>query len=332
MNKQHIILYQKNVMHPKYISTILFNDQDIILYIVKNNEALKERLKLYQIDCILYECDFLTKENIIDINMLEKLSIPYLLVVEKIAENINIDKQKVIFKPQEFSLHNVYTNQLIVRIKSLYPQKRVQPKSVGTISQNVIGIGASTGGPHAILEILKQLPNTMPGIVIVQHMTDSNTISFVQYLESHCDLKVKVAIEDEVIKDGVVYVAKQKQHLIIQKEIQGYSLHYQNGEKVNCVCPSIDVFFDSMAQQVGEKAIGILLTGMGSDGASGLKKLKEKGALTIIQDKESSEMESMPQEAKRLKAHCRELSLSTISGYLIQYFHKERSSENNGNK
>lgn len=320
MEKQHIILYQKNVSYPQYIPTLLSKDKELVLHIVKDIESILERMNFTQIFCILYECDIFTSKNISDIRKIQDLHIPYLIIASQFNEKKIINMDQVIIKSEQRSLSTVFSSQLIVRIKSLYPQMKTFQKKDGFISTHIIGIGASTGGPHAIAEILKGLSKDIGGIIIVQHMTDANTSSFADYLNNTCDFYVKVAQENDIVRDGVVYIAKQKQHLKIKRKHDGYHLHYQSGEKVNCVCPSIDVLFESMAHQLGALGVGILLTGMGSDGASGLKKMKNAGALTIIQDEETSDLYGMPKVAKSINAYQKEMALSKISEYLMHYF------------
>lgn len=331
MNLQHVILYQKNVCHPRYIVSLLAKEREIVIHIVKNFDEIKIQNNLNKLHCILYECDDFTKKNIVDIKKLEDLNIPYLILVNCIGEDICIDNKNVILKSKELSLAPVFSSQLIVRIKSLYLQVAKAKKNVGLISTKIIAIGASTGGPHAISTILKELPVNIGGIVIVQHMNDNNITSFVNYLDGICDLKVKVAQENDIVRNGVVYIARQRQHLTIKKADNGYHLHYTPGKKINCMCPSIDVLFHSVALQAGISAVGILLTGMGSDGSRGLKEMKKAGALTIIQDEKTSDIYSMPKEAKKINAYQKELPLHKISECLIQYFKiKEKGKLDNG--
>lgn len=323
MNYQHVILYQNQVKHYNYILSLLANNHEIIVHVTKDLDAIKERIKFNQIDCILYECDVFTKSSLMELKKIAKLNIPYLILTEYIQDNIYLDQHKVILKNIYQSQASVFSSQLIVAIKSMYSKTLKVEKTIGLVSSGVIAIGASTGGPHAISMILKELPLGIEGIVIVQHMSDNNIDSFVEYLNGLCSLKVTVAKENDLIKNGVVYVAKQRKHLVIKSEKDGFHLHYIDSNKVNCVCPSIDVLFESMACQVKRAATGILLTGMGSDGAIGLKKMKDAGALTIIQDEKSCILYSMPKEAKKIKAFQKELSLQDISKYLIMHFNRK---------
>lgn len=323
MNYQHVILYQNQVKHYNYILSLLANNHEIIVHVTKDFDAIKERIKFNQIDCILYECDVFTRSSLMELKKIAKLNIPYLILTEYIQDNIYLDQHKVILKNIYQSQASVLSSQLIVAIKSMYSKTLKVEKTIDLVSSGVIAIGASTGGPHAISMILKELPLGIEGIVIVQHMSDNNIDSFVEYLNGLCSLKVTVAKENDLIKNGVVYVAKQRKHLVIKSEKDGFHLHYIDSNKVNCVCPSIDVLFESMACQVKRAATGILLTGMGSDGAIGLKKMKDAGALTIIQDEKSCVLYSMPKEAKKIKAFQKELSLQDISKYLIMHFNRK---------
>lgn len=323
MNYQHVILYQNQVKHYNYILSLLANNHEIIVHVTKDLDAIKERIKFNQIDCILYECDVFTRSSLMELKKIAKLNIPYLILTEYIQDNIYLDQHKVILKNIYQSQASVLSSQLIVAIKSMYSKTLKVEKTIDLVSSGVIAIGASTGGPHAISMILKELPLGIEGIVIVQHMSDNNIDSFVEYLNGLCSLKVTVAKENDLIKNGVVYVAKQRKHLVIKSEKDGFHLHYIDSNKVNCVCPSIDVLFESMACQVKRAATGILLTGMGSDGAIGLKKMKDAGALTIIQDEKSCVLYSMPKEAKKIKAFQKELSLQDISKYLIMHFNRK---------
>lgn len=322
MNQQHVILYQADVKTPQYIPSLLLNDQEIRLYVVKDFHSIKERMQFYHLHCILYECDVFDQKHQNDIKKIEALHIPYLIITNQLNDK-TVDRHKVIMKSNKTSISTVFSHQLIVRIKSIYQNHVKKEKKEGVVSTHIIGMGASTGGPHAILEVLKGLPKDIAGIVIVQHMSEMNIISFVHYLNTACHLKVKVAHENDIVKNGVVYIAHSTKHLIIKRKKDGFHLHYIDGKKVNCVRPSIDVLFHSIALQAGLLGVGILLTGMGSDGANGLKAMKEAGALTIIQDEQTSALYSMPKEAKKLKAYQKELPIYRMSEYLIKYFHQK---------
>jgi two-component system chemotaxis response regulator CheB len=189
-------------------------------------------------------------------------------------------------------------------------------------NQKIIAIGASTGGTNAILSVLKDLSVYTPGIVIVQHMPVQFTKAFANRLNQLCNIYVKEAEDGDVITPGLALIARGDKHMLVKKQGAQYVVQLLDGPMVNRHKPSVDVLFRSMANQVGSQAIGILLTGMGDDGARGLLEMKETKAITIAQDEKSSVVYGMPREAIRLEAQKFILSLSEIGEYLIHLTQK----------
>lgn len=181
----------------------------------------------------------------------------------------------------------------------------------------VIAIGASTGGTEAILEVVKNLPPTTPGIVIVQHMPASFTSLYAQRLDKTCKMSAKEAADNDRVEPGKIIIAAGEYHMTLKKDERGYYIRSQRGEKVSGHCPSVDVLFDSVADTAGKDAVGVLLTGMGADGAKGLTKMKSKGAYTIGQDKETCVVYGMPMEAYKMGGVTRQLPLDQIGDELI---------------
>lgn len=332
MNELHIVHYQKDVENYAFISSLLAKDVSIHLHHVERLADVKNSFA-YTIHCILYECDTITKESLKDIQICKDVNIPVFIVAKQVAVDKQLLDVPILYKPEEQRVSALFMNQLLVNIRCIqtYQSSHGYQKPIGNISHGLIAMGASTGGPKALAAILKKMPVWMCGIVIVQHMIDANISSFAKYLNQMCEVQVKVAEENEIIKQGTVYIAKQKQHLVVKKAVDGLHLHYEKGAKVNCVCPSIDVLFQSLAQLHDPNITGVLLTGMGVDGAKGLKEMKEKGLFTIIQNKESCELYGMPKEAKLIQAYHRELALEHIGDYLIYHYanlhqKKERTS------
>lgn len=169
---------------------------------------------------------------------------------------------------------------------------------------DIIAIGASTGGTEAIHSVLTELPPTVPGIVIVQHIPAVFSRMFAERLDRSTRFQVSEAKSGAEIKKGQVLVAPGGQHLTIKKVGSGYGYQAEcfQGAKVNGHCPSVDVLFESVAAEAGERAVGIILTGMGSDGAKGMLSLRKKGARTIGQDEESAVIYGMPKAAFNLDA------------------------------
>jgi two-component system chemotaxis response regulator CheB len=193
-------------------------------------------------------------------------------------------------------------------------RKRIVPYT-GTI----IFIGASTGGTEAIREVLTRLPAGMPPILMTQHMPEMFTGSFAQRLDSMSAISVKEAEQGEIIEPGVAYLAPGHSHLLIKKaERGGYLCELSRGEPVNRHRPSVDVLFNSAAEQVGTGAIGVLLTGMGKDGAAGLLRMMKAGAWTIGQDKASCVVYGMPREAALLGALKEVVTITEVAAHILQ--------------
>jgi two-component system chemotaxis response regulator CheB len=154
--------------------------------------------------------------------------------------------------------------------------------------RRIIAIGASTGGTEAIYHILRELPENTPGIVIVQHIPPVFSQKLAERLNELTDLKVKEAKTGDYVENGQVLIAPGDQHMEVKKIGDHYKIYCHPGDKVNGHCPSIDVLFESVAKQAGKMAIGVILTGMGYDGAKGLLSMRRSGARTIGQDEKNS--------------------------------------------
>lgn len=187
---------------------------------------------------------------------------------------------------------------------------------------SLIAIGASTGGTEAIIEVVKDLPATTPGIVIVQHMPANFTALYAQRLNRICKMQVKEACDLDRLSQGQIILAAGEFHMTLKKDAAGYYIRSQPGAKVSGHCPSVDVLFESVAKAAGKNAIGVILTGMGSDGARGIKLMHDMGCYTIGQDKDSCVVYGMPMEAYKLKAISRQLPLDQIGDELIYYLKK----------
>ncbi len=191
------------------------------------------------------------------------------------------------------------------------------------LNNYVIAIGASTGGTEATLAVLKDLPADTPGIVVVQHMPAGFTKMYADRLNRTCKMRVKEAQNGDPIVRGQVLIAPGDFHMRVMLSGSGYAVKCSHEEKVSGHMPSVDVLFDSMAQNV-TSGMGIILTGMGRDGANGLLKMRKKGFYTIGQSKESCVVYGMPMEAFKLGAVHTEAPCEKIGGMIIGHLNGMR--------
>ena len=195
---------------------------------------------------------------------------------------------------------------------------RVPVQSIGRVStEKLVCIGASTGGTEAIKEILTQLPADSPGIVITQHMPPGFTTSFAARLNSLCQITVQEAVNGERILPGHAYIAPGGKHFHVGRSGANYVAVVEDGELVNRHRPSVEVLFKSVAAFAGRNAFGIMLTGMGNDGAAAMREMKDAGSYNYVQDEASCVVFGMPREAILRGAADEVLPLSGIAPALL---------------
>lgn len=194
------------------------------------------------------------------------------------------------------------------------------PTSV--LNSTIIGLGASTGGTEATLAVLKQLPAHMPGIVVTQHMPEGFTAMYAERLNRLCNLTVKEAKNGDMIRPGQVLIAPGGMQMEVVRSNLSYAVRVFPGQKVSGHAPSVDALFTSIAKNVTINQVGIIMTGMGRDGADGLLQMKKKGAFTIGQDKESCVVYGMPMEAYKIGAVDIQSSCNNIPSVLMNHLKK----------
>lgn len=183
----------------------------------------------------------------------------------------------------------------------------------------IIGLGASTGGTEATLAVLRRLPANIPGMVIVQHMPPGFTKMYAERLDRICKMKVKEAEHGDEIVRGQVLIAPGDKQMRVVRNGNRYTVSCMPGEKVSGHCPSVDALFHSMAENVRCHMVGIIMTGMGSDGAKGLLEMRKKGAYTIGQDKESCVVYGMPMVAHNIGAVMQQAPCENIANVLVRH-------------
>ncbi|MBI2947144.1 MAG: chemotaxis response regulator protein-glutamate methylesterase [Verrucomicrobia bacterium] len=252
---------------------------------------------------------------------------------EKAYEALEAGAVEVLGKPTSSAEARDFAIQLLQKVKSA-AAARLRPALVNRDAslqepidaapdrRQVILLGASTGGTEALKEVLIRLPKGLPPICIVQHIPAYISKQFASRLNDVCAMEVREAQDHEFLQTGVVLVAPGGYHMALRRTMGSYQVRLEQTAPVNYQRPSVDVLFESAAKCVGRHAIAALLTGMGKDGAAGLLKLRDAGAMTLAQDEESCVVFGMPKAAIELGAARRVLSLDDIAGAILHSLRK----------
>lgn len=204
---------------------------------------------------------------------------------------------------------------------------KVKTLALSKTTHKVIAMGASTGGTEAIKTVLTKLPPTIPGIVIVQHMPPKFTTSFAERLNELCQIEVREAKDGDAVVPGLALIAPGNFHMVLKRSGARYYVEIKDGPMVCYQRPSVDVLFFSVARYAGSNALGVLMTGMGKDGAQGMLAMKQAGARTIAQDEESCVVFGMPKEAIKLGAVDHVVPLEKIPETIIKLLSEEEDRE-----
>lgn len=238
----------------------------------------------------------------------------------------------VLKKPSSYSLLSTDAQDIVDAVKAASKSRlrrrsqqeaankveRVKPvlNSMVQTTDKVIAVGASTGGTEAILQFLQSMPLDSYGIVVVQHMPEMFTKSFAERLNRICDVTVKEAASGDTVIRGRALIAPGNKHMELKRSGARYYVDLNDHEPVNRHRPSVDVLFRSTAKYAGKNAIGVIMTGMGADGAAGMLEMKNAGAETVAQNEESCVVFGMPKEAIRLGGVTKVLPLSMIANHV----------------
>ncbi len=218
--------------------------------------------------------------------------------------------------PQRFGAPHPESGTFAASNSALAPLSTLNASAMDETTDRVIAIGSSTGGVQAIEAVLTALPRTTPGVVIVQHMPEAFTDAFAARLSGLCEMEVKEARDGDRVIEGRVLIAPGGRHMQLMRSGAQYVVAVRDGPLVNRHKPSVDVLFKSVAHCAGRNAIGVILTGMGDDGARGLLEMRRAGAATAAQDEASSVVWGMPREAIRLDAADDVLALGDVAHWL----------------
>ncbi len=210
-------------------------------------------------------------------------------------------------KKQETSTSNIAIKDKSIALRPIIP------------SNTIIAIGASTGGTEATLKVIKELPKNFPPILITQHMPAGFTKMYAERLNRICNIEVREAVHGDRVKSGIALVAPGEKQMMLKRDSEGYYVDCRNAEKVSGHSPSVDVLFNSVAEIAGKKAVGIILTGMGKDGAAGLLNMKKAGAYTIGQDEKTSVVYGMPMVSFNIGAVMVQAPIEEVSEVLTKH-------------
>ncbi|WP_010252721.1 protein-glutamate methylesterase/protein-glutamine glutaminase [Acetivibrio cellulolyticus] len=290
---------------------------------------------------IEYEPDVMTLDvempKMSGIEFLRRLMPQYpipVVVVSAVSDNVfnalNAGAVDFVTKPNVSSQMSMqsFINELIIKVKIAStakvgrwkfeaPINRELTRSDRQQTDKILAIGASTGGTEAIYSVLKSMPKDIPGTVIVQHMPPVFTRMYSERLNNSCLMEVKEAETGDRVLPGRVLIAPGDFQMRLKKVGNIYMVECFKGEKVNGHCPSVDVLFESVARVAGRNAVGVILTGMGGDGAKGLLAMRKSGARTIGQDEQSCVVYGMPRVAYEIGAVEKQVTLDSVSNTIF---------------
>lgn len=329
--KIRVLVVDDSIVFREILSRGIASDEHIEV-VAKATDPFDARDKIIQFRPDVMTCDVeMPKMNGIDFIRKLMPQYPIPIIVVSSVSNVVFDAMNAgavdfVSKPSAQSCDSVeaFINQLIIKIKvasmaklrtvesNTYLKNNITKNSVANFNNKIIAMGASTGGTEALYAILKHMPSNSPGIVIVQHIPPVFSKMFAERMDSCTNLNVKEAETGDYIESGKVLIAPGDQHMRIKKIGNKYRVECFHGEKVNGHCPSVDILFESVSKQVGNNAIGIILTGMGYDGAKGLLAMKRNGARTIGQDEKSCIVYGMPKVAYDIGAVEKQTSIDNI--------------------
>lgn len=330
MGRIRVLIVDDSPMFREYIIQGLKTDPDIEIAGVAG-DPYEARDKIIELKPDVMTCDIeMPRMNGIEFvtKLIPQYPIPVLMLSslsDKVFDALNAGAVDFVAKPTgtgRQEREDFIKYELIPKVKAAAksivkkPVMRQEIKAsrplAAPINDVVIAIGASTGGTEAIYEVIRQFNGNIPGIVVTQHIPPGFSKMFADRLDRQCTISCKEAVTGDVIKPGQVLVAPGDKQMRVVRVGDTYQVECRGTDRVNGHCPSVEVLFDSVANACGPDAIGIILTGMGADGAKGLLHIKEAGGITIGQDKETSVVYGMPMEAYKLGAVKYQLPLTEI--------------------
>jgi len=340
-----VLIVDDSAMVRKVLTEELGKDPQIRVIGAATDPYMAREMMLQQKpDVLLLDVEMPRMDGLTFLRKLMKYFPVRVIVVSSLAESggevalkaLEYGALEVLAKPSASYSVKDMREQLLEKIKavakvSAYQLKRQAEKVAQTSPRNVpklsllrttnkiVAIGASTGGTEAVREVLCRMPTNAPPIVVVQHMPEHFTKSFAQRLNENCAIQVKEAEQNEILAPGKALIAPGNRHLEIRRSGAVYYTVLTDGPLVHHQRPAVDVLFDSVANYAGKNAVGVIMTGMGRDGAAGMLKMMQEGAVTIAQDEKSCIVFGMPKEAIELGGVKKVTSLNNIAESILSF-------------
>lgn len=323
--KIKVLVVDDSLFFREYLAKGLATDAAIeVVATAKDAFDARDKIIEFQPDVMTLDVE-MPKMNGIEFlkRLLPQYPIPVVVISavnDRVFDALNAGAVDFIAKPDPQQGRTLETtiNELKIKVK-VASMASVSPSKTNTCNTSaqgtsikIIAIGASTGGTEATYNLLKALPSNMPGIVIVQHMPAMFTRMYAERLNSSLNFEVKEAQHGDAVQPGRILIAPGDYQMKVKKSGDKFIVECQKGEKVSGHCPSVDVLFESVAKEAGPNALGIILTGMGQDGANGLLLMRAKGARTIGQDEKSSVVYGMPKVAYSIGAVEKQAALTAM--------------------
>lgn len=344
MNKIRVLVVDDSAVVRKVFSEELSREEDIeVIGTAPDPYVARDKIVKLKPDVITLDVEMPRMDGITFLRKLMKYFPLPVIIVSSLTkaggslalEAMDTGAVEVICKPGEaYSVGDMSTQlaekiRAAARVNMEQQVKRVaekaarqpasRPKLALTKTTNkIIAIGASTGGTEALKDVLVQLPANSPGIMIVQHMPANFTTSFAERLNDLCQINVREAQDGDSVTPGTALLAPGNYHMVMRRSGARYYVNIKSGPLVCYQRPAVDVLFNSVAAYGGANAVGVILTGMGKDGAQGMLKMKEAGALNIAQDEKSCVVFGMPKEAIEAGAVDKVVPLNDVASQIMQ--------------
>jgi two-component system chemotaxis response regulator CheB len=338
-NPAKVLVVDDSALIRKLLTEILAEDRELqVVGSAADPFQAREKIKQLEPDVITLDVEMPRMDGITFLRNLMRLRPMPVLMISSLTERgadvtlaaLELGAFDFVTKPKLDVARGLeeYSAEIVRKVKAAARSTkhlRAQPAAVAKVASNLvsfkttdklIAIGASTGGTEAIKDVLERMPANSPAIVITQHIPALFSKSFAKRMDASSQMTVFEAEDGMQVRAGHVYIAPGDRHLLVMRDGARWRCKLDDGEPVNRHKPSVDVMFDSVARAAGRNAIGVILTGMGNDGARGLKAMHEAGAPTIAQDEKSSVVWGMPGEAVKAGGVDQTLPLDRIAGAL----------------